>query len=87
MSESFLRKCRTIDVLTKSIQEILDEAAEAGFFEAKWDVPQIYIDKKTYYMLEPIIQKYKDKGYTVEFTNENDRTDEDATQLYFCWYS
>ncbi len=86
MTESFFRRCKTMEVLSKSIQEILDEATLAGFFEARWDIPQLYINKKIYYMLESLIENYQEKGYIVEFTNEQDRKNEDATQLYFCWY-
>lgn len=86
MSEAYLRKCKTIDVLNKSIQETLNEAVNAGFFEAKWDIPQVYVYKRTYFMLEELIEKYKSKGYIVEFANERDTTKEDVTQLYFCWH-
>lgn len=77
------RKRRTFDVLYQNISKTLDRAQESGEFEAFWDIPNLIIQRKTYFMLFPLIEKYRKEGYIVDFYGKDG---EEKTQLYFSWF-
>ena len=81
--EASYRKNRSINTLVQSIQKTLDEASNNGLFEAWWTIPISFVERKLYYMLTPIIDNYKKKGYQVDYW---DSKEYDATMLYFNWF-
>ena len=86
MTEAYYRKEETFDVLKHSIDKKIDEAVDEGSFEVWWDIPKKIVDNHRYDFLVPLIEKYKKRGYIVEFDNTYHSKDHDATQIYFNWF-
>lgn len=74
------RKRQTLEILKASVNREIEAAKNSGNFEAWWYIPQLISERKTYYMLTPLINYFKNLGFVVEFY------DESYEKLYFNWF-
>lgn len=59
--DSKIRKERTLNNLEISIRKTLECAEYDGLYETWWEIPEQYIKRKTYFMLDSVIDIYKEK--------------------------